>query len=58
MSVGPDNLEKLSIHFLHTRLIIAEGKTVFLLWRYQSDKFKWEKCFSLFSIVIETDTII
>lgn len=49
MSIGPGNLEKLSVHFLHTRLIRAKGKTVSLLWHYLSDKFKWEKCFSVFS---------
>lgn len=32
--------KKLSIHFLRTRPIIAEGEIVRLLWHYPSDKFK------------------
>lgn len=34
------------------------GEIVSPHWHYQSDKFKWKKCFSTFSIVIETDILI
>lgn len=43
MSIGSDNLEELSLHFLCTTLTRAKGEIMSLLWHYLSDKCKYKK---------------
>lgn len=49
MSIGSDNLEKLSLHFLRTMLTLALSVCLSV---------NTKKCFAIFTIVIETDILI